>query len=256
MRSASAFSLVAVLSSIGFGAEPAETITITASATVFVKPDTARVHFNVRATEQSVDAAKEAVSKQVKLMGESIKGLKMSELTTSTGASAYGRVSSSAAIRKGGLNPAAPAPGPRVIYSASVPITATIREKDADKLLVSVDTFVKKVVEAGATIIGDSVDPDSAPLSRTTLAADAPRIDWLLTDDSVARRTALRSAFQKAKADATTLSKELGWDKVTIFSVSDGPSLVRDPNEPAAAASRNPAGELPVSVRVTIKCSR
>ena len=50
------------------------------------------------------------------------------------------------------------------------------------------------------------------------------------------------------------LAKELGWEKITVLSVTDAPpGTVRDVNE---LAQRTPAGEMPVSARVTIKCSR
>src|SRR5262249_31054588 len=120
-------------------------------------------------------------------------------------------------------------PGGLASVSAQIPLCATISEKDPDKLRHSVDSFIAKITEGGATLAGDT-DPDSPFISsRSALLAanESPRIDWIVTDDASPRRDALRAALRKAKADAEALAKELGWEKITIVSVADAPS-VRD----------------------------
>src|SRR5437763_191985 len=110
-------------------------------------------------------------------------------------------------------------------------------------------------VTGSATVF---VKPDAARIHYavrvTDASADAARIDWIVTDDASPRREALRAALRKAKADAEALAKELGWEKITILSVSDGPSAAGSP-EASLAAGRTPAGEVAISARVSIKCS-
>jgi uncharacterized protein YggE len=266
--------LVAVFAGAAMAAEPTETITVTASATVFVKPDSARIHYLLRVSEPSIEEAKDSASKLVTSLDENLKKLKLPDLTTTAGAITYGRATTSARAARAGfpaagaVNPGGKGAGPaaaRETYSAQVPLTATIRDKDPDKLRSAVDAFVKKIVESGAIISGDVVDSDSpfasALAAARASAADAARIEWLLSDDSAARRDALRAAIRKAKADAETLSKELGWDKLTVLSVADGLSTstvltTRELLDLSTATPKTPAGEVPVSVRVTLKCSR
>lgn len=245
-----------IVPAITVGAEPTETITISASATVYVKPDSARVHYMVRASEPSVDAAKETVSKQVELMNEGIKGLKLADLTASVGPTAFSRNPLTARAAKAGFG--APAGPAQTTYHAQVPLTATIREKDPDKLLKSVDAFVKKIVESGAHITGDAVDTESPfTTARAALATgDAPRVEWFLSNELPSRQKAYQAAVQKAKADAVAISKELEWQTLKILSVVDG-SGVRDTNEIVVVPSnKTPAGEVSVTARVTLKCSR
>jgi len=274
MRRLSVLAAMVLAVTIGVAAEPTETITVTANATVYVKPDAARVHYLVRVNEPSIEEAKDSASKMLKTMDESLKKLGLSDLTTNAGVISYSRVGATGRARPGGFG-AAGAPGAasaaaRAVYSAQCPLTATIREKDLDKLRASVDTFLKKIVESGAIIAGDGADADS-PFSSAAatrlLIGDSPRIDWVVTDESTARRDAYRSAIRKAKADAETLSKEIGWDNFKVISVTDGASATatRDPFESASAALRSATGsggspgaiaEVAISVRVTLKCSR
>jgi uncharacterized protein DUF541 len=211
-------------------------------------------------TDASADAAKDTATKQAATIAESLKSLKLESLKTATGAIAYSRSAISRAARgnPGFGGPAGPG-GPIGLgsVSAQIPLTATITEKDPDKLRTSVDAFIAKVTEAGGSANGD-VDIDSPfTSSRAAMlaAADTARIDWIVTDDASPRREALRAALRKAKADAEALAKELGWEKITILSVSDGPSAVGGP-EASFAAGRTPAGEVAISARVSIKCSR
>src|SRR5262249_38719613 len=133
-------------------AEPTETITVTGSATVFVKPDAARIHYAVRVGDASADAARDTATKQVATIAESVKGLKLDNLKTTTGTISYSRNPLGRAARNGfpGANgPGGPGfpggPGGLASVSAQIPLCATISEKDPDKLRHSVDSFIAKI---------------------------------------------------------------------------------------------------------------
>jgi uncharacterized protein YggE len=80
------------------------------------------------------------------------------------------------------------------------------------------------------------------------------RTEWLLADDTAPRQEAYRAAVRKAKANAQAISKEIGWETLKIVSVTDGASAYL--GEGTATAPRTPAGEIAVTARVTLKCSR
>jgi uncharacterized protein YggE len=263
MRSLIGLTVLAVAAGAGRADEPAETITVTASATVFVKPDSARVHYTVRASESSMDAAKDAATKQVATVNEAIKALKFSSVTTTAGAVVYDRSSTRMARAGGfggqvnpGANPAA-APGPTTVHYAIIPLTATLHEKEPERLLGTVDLFVKRVVELGGQVANEPVDPDffgpGSGGGRSRLSSELPRIEWLVSDDTAARQGAYRAAVRKAKANAEAISKEIGWTTLKVVSVVDGAAQPRDAADPAPRA---PAGEVAVTARVTLKCSR
>jgi uncharacterized protein YggE len=265
MRDRIGLAVLCVVTAVGRAAEPSETITVTASATVYVKPDGARIHYAARASEPTMEAAREAAFKQAAAVADAAKDLKLADLTTTTGAVSHStRAGSRARAGFGGgpVNPGAnpaPPPGPVISYSAHVPLTTSIAEKDPDRLPSSLDTFLKKVVEAGAYLTAEGLDSDSpfgpGGAGRAS-SADSLRIDWLLTDDTAPRKDAFRAAVRKAKANAEAISKEIGWETLKVISVVDGDSAPRDVAERAVAAPRTPAGQVAVTARVTLKCSR
>jgi hypothetical protein len=264
MRGFIALAVVAVAGSSMWAAEPAETITVSASASVFVKPDAARVHYSVRASESSLDAVKEAAAKQVAAVNDAIKALKFTDLSTSVGAATFDRTITRSG-RGGGfggpVNPGGnPAPAAvTTIHYAMVPLTATIREKDADKLIGSVDLFVRRVTEVGGQVANDPNEDDfsgfvnGGPGGRSRVSSQTPRIEWLVSDDTAARKDAYRAAVRKARANAEAISKEIGWETLKVVSVVDGASQPRDVAEPTPRA---PAGEVAVTAKVTMKFSR
>jgi uncharacterized protein YggE len=81
------------------------------------------------------------------------------------------------------------------------------------------------------------------------VATSSQQIEWIVTDDTAARKDAYRAAVRKAKANAEAISKEIGWNTLKIVSVVDGASTPEQ-------SARPPAGEVPVTARVTLKCSR
>jgi hypothetical protein len=246
--------------------EPAETITVSASATVFVKPDSARIHYTVRANDSSLDGAKDAAAKQVTTVNDAIKALKFSDLSTSVGAATFDRTVTRTGRGGGFGGPGNPNgnPGPAMttttIHYAIVPLTATIREKGGDKLLGSVELFVKRITELGGQVANDlnddgpfGVGPTGVVGSRARMmSSETPRIEWLVSDDTAARRDAYRTAVRKAKDNAEAISKEIGWNTLKIVSVVDGASQGLG----GEVAPRPPAGEVAVTARVTLKCSR
>jgi uncharacterized protein YggE len=245
-------------------AEPMETITVTGSATVFVKPDAARINYVVRATDASADAAKDTAAKQLTTIADSVKGLKLDNLKTTNGTMTFSRATPSRvrAAFNGPGGPGLAGPGAAGLgsYTAQIPLTTTITEKDPSKLIHSADAFMAKIVEGGATIAGDA-DPDSPFTSSSRAIAalglgEALRIEWLISDEASHRHEALRAAVRKAKGDAEALAKELGWEKITILSIVDTPYEPITASAAAAANAKAPAGEVPVTARVTIKCSR
>lgn len=253
-----------LLGANSFAAEPTETITVTGSATVYVKPDAARIHYTIRVSETSIDAAKESATKLVASLNEAVKSLKIPNLTSSEGSINYSRsVLTAAAARRlvgpgGGVAPGAPA-APAATYLAQIPLSVMIQEKDSVKLRSAVDTFVKKIVESGASIVGDALDSDnpfSAASSRSLGLVESPRIEWVLTDETSARKEAIRNAVRKAKADAEAVSKELGWETMKVISVGDIPPIRGDVTEVIVSSVRPPAGEVAFYARVTLKCSR
>jgi uncharacterized protein YggE len=263
MRGAIALAVVAAAAAFGRAAEPEETITVTASATVFARPNSARLHYAVRATEETADAAKEAAAKQAGAVTAALKDLKLDRAATTTGPASYSRRVSQPAFRGGGfpggaVNPGgnpAPRPGPQTTFSGSVPLTTTVRESDPDNLRSSVDSLMRKLIEAGVDLGPDGFDPD-AGFGPGRGSTAAPRIEWLLSDDTAQRQEAYRAAVRKAKANAQAISKEIGWETLRVVSVTDGPAGPREPGDTGGPAPRTPAGEVAVTARVTLKCSR
>ena len=261
MRTSVALTVAALIVTTGRSAEPEETITVSASATVFAKPNTARLHFTVRVSEDTAEAAKEAAAKQASSVTASIKELKLESLATTTGPVSYTRRVSQAGFRGGGfqggaVNPGgnpAPRPAPQTSYLGGVPLTTTVRESDPDKLLASVDALMRKLIDAGVELSPDSVIDPEERFSPSRVSSALPRIEWLLSDDTTARLEAYRAAVKKAKANAQAISKEIGWETLKIVSVTDGAAGAWDASGPTP---RTPAGEVAVTARVTLKCSR
>lgn len=246
------------------GQEQTETITASASATVFVRPDTARLHFTVAATEPSLDTAKENAAKQAEAAASAIKALKLGYLTTTAGSPTYTqRVMAGRGGFGGPVNPGGnPAPPPvQTHYYARVPLSLTLRESDPDKLLASLDAVTRKLLEVGASVSTDTVVQEGPQFGGggfggggRTLSSDiSPRIEWLVADDAAARKEAYRIAVRKARANAEAISKEIGWETLKVVSVLDGASQPRDLVE---SGPRPGAGEVAVTARVTLKCSR
>src|SRR5437660_3135911 len=67
------------------GADPAErVITVTGTATVYAKPDVARIFYGVRVSEPSADAVRDVLTKTSTAIDEAVKKLKLTGLTITT----------------------------------------------------------------------------------------------------------------------------------------------------------------------------
>lgn len=257
--------LVAAVAAVGIvrAEEPAETITVSASATVFVRPDAARIHFSVGTTELALDTAKETATKQAEATAAALKSLKLDNLTTSAGTLTYTQRST---MRAGGGfgggpnnpggNPAPPAV--QTSFHARQPMSVTVRDTAPDKLTATVDLVLRKLIDSGAAVTIDAIDEGFGPFGNgpggrgggmQRMTTSSHQIEWLVTDDTAARKGAYRAAVRKAKANAEAISQEIGWNTLRIVSVVDGAAAP----EPTGRA---PAGEVPVTARVTLKCSR
>jgi hypothetical protein len=137
-------------------------------------------------------------------------------------------------------------------------MSVTVRDTAPDRLTATVDLVLRKLIDSGAAVTIDTIDEGFGPfggggpggrrggIQSTTTSSH--QIEWLVTDDTAARKEAYRAAVRKAKANAEAISKEIGWNTLKIVSVVDGAATP----EPAGRA---PAGEVPVTARVTLKCS-
>lgn len=263
--------LLAAVATVGIvrAEEPAETITVSASATVFVRPDAARIHFSVGTTELALDTAKETTSKEAESARSALKSLKLGNLSVSAGTLTYTQRTT---LRGGGgfggpNNPGGNPVGatPQTSYHAHQPMSVTVRDSDADKLGGTLDLVLRKLIDSGVTVAVETIDENFGPFGNGPggfgngpggrrggiqgVVTSSQQIEWIVTDDTAARKDAYRAAVRKAKANAEAISKEIGWNTLKIVSVVDGASTPEQ-------SARPPAGEVTVTARVTLKCSR
>jgi uncharacterized protein YggE len=238
-------------------------ITVTGTATVYAKPDTARIHYGVRTSEPAVDAVKDSLGKTTKAMDEAVKKLKMSNVTISAAPVTVRQVQANAnGIAMAGGAPAAPAPGIGP-FSANAAYCATVTDKDPEKLRAAVEAFVKAVTEAGANTQGDDKDIQLNVFIGNQETSSGPKVVLSRADESEAREEALKKAVERALKDAKVIAKGLGGGDVVVQSVTEG-----EGDKPAATDSltaiysglevgspRTPAGEIEVKVKVIVKCS-
>jgi uncharacterized protein YggE len=238
-------------------------ITVTGTATVCAKPDTARIHYGVRTSEPAVDAVKDSLGKTTKAMDEAVKKLKMSNVTISAAPVTIRQVQANPnGIAMAPGAPAAPAPGIGP-FSANAAYCATVTDKDPEKLRASVEAFVKAVTEAGANTPGDDKDSQVNVFVGNQETTSGPKVVLSRSDDSDAREEALKKAVERALKDAKVIAKGLGGGDVTVVSVTEGESVQPVPNQDTfsmiygmeAGGPRIPAGEIEVKVKVTVKCS-
>src|SRR3954466_10244934 len=183
------------------GADPAERIiTGTGTATVYAKPDVARIHYGVRVSEPSADAVKDVLTKTTTAIDEAVKKLKLAGLTVSTAPIA---IKQSQGNNPGIAVPVAPggaAPGPGLgPYIGFTSHTATITDKDPEKLRAAVDAFVKTVTESGANTGGgeERGENNIGIVLPGQEANGGPRVVLTREDDSAAREQALQKAVGK-----------------------------------------------------------
>jgi len=265
----SVLSVVAVgLTVLPVGAQPAErVITVTGTATVYAKPDVARIHYGVRVSEPSADAVKDVLTKSTTTIDEAVKKLKLPALTVTTApvvikqSSGNNGIGLAVPAAPGGAAPA-PGLGPYLGFSSH---TATITEKDPEKLRAAVDAFVKAVTEAGAnTGGGEERESNLGVVFPGQDSNGGPKVVLSREDDSAAREQALQKAVEKAVKSARAIAKGLGGAEVKVLSVTDAPEAEKPMPESLlniygieapGNSPRAPAGEVEVKVRVVVKCS-
>ena len=265
------FLLCAVAVGLGVGgasAQPAErVISVTGTATVYSKPDVARIHYGVRVSEPSADAVKDVLTKSTTAIDEAVKKLKLPGVAITTAPVIIKQSSGSNGVGLAvpaapGMGAPAPGLGPFLGYSSH---TATITEKDPEKLRAAVDGFVKSVTEAGAnTAGGEERESNVGFVLPGQESSGGPKVVLSRADDSEAREQALQKAVEKAVKSAKAIAKGLGGGEVKVLSVSDAPDLEKPTPEnllniygieSPGAGPRVPAGEVEVKVRVIVKCS-
>jgi uncharacterized protein YggE len=239
-------------------------ISISGSATVYAKPDTARVYYGVRVSEPSADAVKDVLGKSSTTIDEAVKKLKLTNVKItsapitihhSSGNPNIGvPVAPGGAGGGGGLGP----------FLGCTSSTATLTDSDPEKLRAAVDSFVKAVTEAGANTSGGELKETNINIFPGQGGNDGPKVVLARTDDSAAHEEAVKKAVEKAVRNAKAIAKALGVGEVKVISVTDaGPEDKSSPQsilsfygvDSTSVADRAPAGEVEVKVRVIVKCS-
>jgi uncharacterized protein YggE len=173
-------------------------ITITGSATLSLKPDTARVFFGVVTVAPTLEAARSKNAASMQTVVAALKGLKLPESTTTTKPDGSLETTAGLALRTGDLtveliygdhnNRLEPPPivGYRVTNSA----TARYTDGDVGKLGATLSRIVDSVLKNGANQIG--------------------RVEFSLRDDGEAEQKAMLAALASARLKAEALAKEAG----------------------------------------------
>lgn len=240
-------------------------ITTTGTATVYAKPDVARIHYGVRVSEPAADAAKDVLTKQTAAIDEAIKKLKLGDVQITTAPIIIRQSSGQeAALMAPAAGAAQPGPGlgPFIAYSSH---TATITNSDPEKLRAAVDAFVKAATEAGANTGGGEERTNTlGAFLPGQESGGGPTVVLVRSDDSAARQQALKAAVEKAVKSARTIAEALGAKEVKVVSVAEAPEAAKQSPESIfgiygidapPSGPRAPAGEVEVKVRVTVKCS-
>src|SRR5262245_6529461 len=250
-------------------AKPELVLTVTGTATFYAKPDVARIHYGVRASEGSADAVKDVLTKTNKAIDEAVKKLKLSNLTLTAAPMGMKQAGMNNAaglavpVPPGGApGGAAPGLGNLLGYTSQ---TATLTNTDPDKLRADVEAFVKAITEAGANTAGEEPKEINLNIFPGQDGSDGPRIVLARSDDSDARADALQQAVKKAVKSAQAISRALSGGEIKVLSVTDS-----EPEKPAtdpsnffnwmegltsAPHTKSNAGEVEVRVKVVVRCS-
>jgi uncharacterized protein YggE len=268
MRNVMFISAVLAAGSVALGqeAKTERVISVSGTATVYAKPDTARVYYGVHVSEPSADAVKDVLTKTTTTIDEAVKKLKVSNLKVTSAPIAihYSHGNNNLGVAAPGGAPGGPAGQGLGPFVGGTSHTATITDSDPDKLKAAVDAFVKAVTEAGANTSGGELKEINFDVFPGQRGNDGPKVELLRADDAAAREEALKKAVEQAIRSAKAIAKTLGGGEVKVVSVTDAEPEKSSPAMSALsiygfgdppAANRTPAGEVEFKVRVIVKCS-
>jgi len=238
-----------------------KSITVTGTATVYAKPDTARIHYGVKVTEPTADAVKEVLAKHSKAIDESVKKLKIGTLSITSGPIGLKHAST-----QNGINPGIPAGGAPAAnpglgpYTGHTSQSATITNADPEKLRAEVDMFLKSIIDAGANTNGGEPKEENINFGFMGQGGSGPKVVISRADESAERDEAFQKAVERAVKNAKAIAKGLGATEVKVVSVTDEQD--KPAMEPlniygleSPSATRSPAGVVEVKVRVVVKCT-
>jgi uncharacterized protein YggE len=230
-------------------------VTATATATTFVRPDSARLTFVIATAEAADKSAREANEKQVKKVKDALKAVtlgkldvEVSVLPTTTGTL--------------GISPETPGGARPVVGKlAQTVFEVVVREKDVDKLQDAVRRLAEAASDNGAT--GPDND-DRSTLSRLRLPRRpgvpeepepiaGPTIEWVAAEVDEARHDAIKRATKEALANAQAAvgDAKLKVLEIKVSTLDDAPTRFRLLGQTNLAG----AARIPVRAMVDVICS-
>jgi uncharacterized protein YggE len=244
-----------------FGKEPATNgarkVVATATATVQIKPDAARISFSITSTEVTEKSVRDAIEKKIKKMKEALAAVKLNKADVKV------RVLLSSVDNLLSAQPNAA--GVRTVERkrARSIFYVTVRERDPEKLREAVG----KLAEAAATHGGKAVDSEDTPFGprrrrpggfggpNDPEVAPGPTIEWLASGSSTARRDAIRRAASDALADAQAA---VGDAKLRVVETSVSVSASQEKplrNRVIYLSGGEETNPIQITVQVQITCS-
>jgi uncharacterized protein YggE len=229
-------------------------VTASASATLMVKPDSARLTFAVATTDMNGKSAREENEKKIKKVKEALAalGFKKTEVEVHVLPSSLNTL----------ITPARPnAPGGRALQGKRARSTfyVTVRQKDLEKLREAVGKLAETATDNGATGV-DTDDIRSVVIRRGFRAGmddpealGSPAIEWLVADTAAARREAIKQAVADAMADAQAA---VGNAKLKVVEINVSAS--RDQRTRVTyrqLTGETESGLIPIRVEVQVTCS-
>jgi uncharacterized protein YggE len=181
------------------------TVTVTANATSYAKPNAARLTFVVMSQTQA--NIREDNDRQVAKVKKGLADLALANLDVQVVPSSINTLQVTAARQKGFVGPGGPAMAQPAQQTKQIQtlFVVTLRDKEVERLGTGVAKLSDLIVENG----GMAPNDDTGPGFRTTrLAAAAsesflgPRIDWLAENSGDARRQAIKHAVKEATENA------------------------------------------------------
>jgi uncharacterized protein YggE len=247
------------------GDEPAKgegrKVIASATATAYVKPDSARLTFVVTTTEAGDKSAREANEKHLKTLKDALAALDLGNTEVEVSA----LPTTVTTLMGTPQNPG----GPRPVQGkkAQSVVQVTVRDKDLDKLRKAVGKLAETALENG----GLSPDADlnyprgfrirrggapfgpGGPVDDDPEPVPGPSIEWLATSPGEARREAIRRATKDALADAEAAAggAKLNVLEINVGGSDDVPMRYRVRGD----VTTSDAALIPIRVEVRVTCS-